>query len=159
MRPHGYCDHFIDLILQSFQSEQRSAVVAGDDWADVGADVGRADAISTPLPTRGASKTSSHVSVIPDIKDIPRPDILLSQQPYHIIVTMSGKSVQIQSSHSPTLNFLANYLRKWCRTDVSSTARVSRIESWKLSLMKPLLTHSIASIGGCRIAQVAVQSR
>jgi len=108
---------------------QRSAARAGDDWADVGMDTetGTPAVIEqASLPTRFLQPPSRpRYDTIPDLSAITRPDELLLQPPYHLTVTSSNsRFVEVQCSHSPTLQFLAEYLRKWCKTNAQDNRKV-----------------------------------
>ncbi|KAG5978709.1 hypothetical protein E4U55_006038 [Claviceps digitariae] len=59
---------------------------------------------------------------LPDVHLLPRPDELLLQPPYHLHISHSS-SIQIQCSHGPSLAFLDEYFRKWCRTNSRRTDR------------------------------------
>ncbi|KAL1407864.1 hypothetical protein Q8F55_007300 [Vanrija albida] len=53
---------------------------------------------------------------IPSLATFPRPEQLLQRAPYHLIVSW-GSTIEIQGTHSPSLEFIAAYLKKWCRSD------------------------------------------
>ncbi|KAI1121255.1 hypothetical protein F5Y10DRAFT_272259 [Nemania abortiva] len=101
---------------------------AVDDWADVAVDNRTGNAGVVELPQRDPAST--HVSpvfdVIPDVETVSRPDELLLKPPYHLILYNGGKTfIEVQCSHSPTLQFLSDYLIKWSRTNHNNTTRVS----------------------------------
>lgn len=108
---------------------QRSAARAGDDWADVEVDT----ETGTPAVIEQASNPAQSLQLpsrprydtIPDLSAIARPDELLLQPPYHLTVTSSNsRFVEVQCSHSPTLQFLAEYLQKWCKTNAQDNRKV-----------------------------------
>lgn len=100
------------------ESTPRHRMAHPDDWAELSMD--------------GASEKSvtmeqhQHIDVLPDIKTLLRPDELLLKPPYHLAVYGGGKTmVEVQCSHSPTLELLADYLKKWCKINHQDTRRVS----------------------------------
>jgi hypothetical protein len=97
---------------------------AADDWADVGLDqsTGNAAVIEKPALTPAAV-----VEYLPDPNTLGRPDDLLLKPPYHLIVHSRGHNeLELQCSHSPTLQFLSDYLKKWRRANhqLSTTVRL-----------------------------------
>ncbi|KAI2627555.1 hypothetical protein GGR54DRAFT_589480 [Hypoxylon sp. NC1633] len=81
-----------------------------DTWVD----------LSTTIPNNGKDATEPRQSFdpMPDFKMLPKPDELLLKPPYHLVVYGGGNAlVEIQCSHSPTLEMLANYLKKWCKVN------------------------------------------
>lgn len=100
-----------------------------DDWTDV-------VVTSTTKPANISSKPTAKVEYLPSAESLPRPDDLLLQPPYHLSVRVYGSSeIDVQSSHGPSLELLAAYLKKWCRTNTMSTDRV-----------RPLYTNPEASL-------------
>ncbi|KAK0384348.1 hypothetical protein NLU13_8435 [Sarocladium strictum] len=64
--------------------------------------------------------TTSHPTIqyLPDASSLPRPDELLQQPPYHMIVRSMGEHrLDVECTHSPSLKVLATYLQRWCRTN------------------------------------------
>ncbi|TGJ80327.1 hypothetical protein E0Z10_g8447 [Xylaria hypoxylon] len=96
-----------------------------DDWADVTVDNKTGNAAVIEIPQRHAIAQQPPVfDMIPDIETIPRPDELLLKPPYHLIVRdFNSSSTEVQCSHSPTLQFLSDYLKKWARTNHNNTNR------------------------------------
>ncbi|WOO78278.1 uncharacterized protein LOC62_02G001828 [Vanrija pseudolonga] len=95
---------------------------AEEDWSEVvvadqvrAAQAAIADVHATLLAPPAAVS-----GYIPSVKTYPRPEVLLQRPPYHLIVSWGG-TIEIQGSHSPSLEFIAEYLKKWCRTDHSRT--------------------------------------
>ncbi|KAI1135476.1 hypothetical protein F5Y05DRAFT_394575 [Hypoxylon sp. FL0543] len=67
-----------------------------------------------------STATTQHQSfdVLPDISDLPRPDNLLLKPPYHLVVYGGGNTVvEVQCSHGPSLQLLAQYLKRWCKVN------------------------------------------
>jgi hypothetical protein len=106
-----------------------------DDWADVAVDNTTGNpavvelsqplqksAITQPPP---ASASAPGFDMVPDVDTLYRPDEILLKPPYHLIVySRNNTHVEVQCSHSPTLQFLSDYLKKWCRTNHNDTRRV-----------------------------------
>ncbi|KAG6013118.1 hypothetical protein E4U41_005149, partial [Claviceps citrina] len=63
-----------------------------------------------------------HHHHLPNVNSLPRPDDLLLRPPYHLHITHES-CIRIQCSHGPSLGFLDEYLRKWCRTNGNRTDR------------------------------------
>ncbi|KAI1804651.1 hypothetical protein F4811DRAFT_519304 [Daldinia bambusicola] len=81
-----------------------------DDWADV--------SIEATNKRSATIEESRPFDILPDISILPRPDDLLLKPPYHLTVYGGGNTtVEVQCSHSPTLELLAEYLKKWCKVN------------------------------------------
>ncbi|KND93892.1 hypothetical protein TOPH_01695 [Tolypocladium ophioglossoides CBS 100239] len=90
-----------------------TATADRDGWADV-----VVSSANPPLEPEGAS------NYLPSAISLPQPDKLLLRPPYHLLVfSRGGSEIEIQSSHSPSLDLLAAYLKKWCRTNVRRSDR------------------------------------
>ncbi|KAI3319864.1 hypothetical protein HD806DRAFT_250876 [Xylariaceae sp. AK1471] len=105
---------------------------AVDDWADVSVDksTGTAaivDSLQRHIPTQlqqQRQQESPQFDTIPDVNTISRPDELLLKPPYHLTVYAINKTLaEVQCSHSPTLQFLSDYLQKWSKTNHNNTTR------------------------------------
>lgn len=94
-----------------------------EEWADVSMDkaTGQASLTSTVIT---ASSSKFDVTRIPDISSLPRPDELLQEPPYHLAIYSGSNTVEIHGSHSPSLEFISAYLKKWVRTDHNDTRKV-----------------------------------
>ncbi|KAL2124912.1 hypothetical protein VTJ04DRAFT_1277 [Mycothermus thermophilus] len=93
-----------------------------DDWE--GVDVvpgktGQAEVVIRGPPSLAAARNK--VEFLPDVASLPRPDDLLLKPPYYLTLSHGGDMIELQCSHSPTLTVLAEYLRKWCRTNHNDT--------------------------------------
>lgn len=94
---------------------ERLKEASSDDWAEV-------DVVAET--TRPPKK--NRVEFMPSVDSLPRPDQLFLRPPYHLTVTTAGNSsIELQCSHSPTLQFLADYLKRWCRVNHNDTTNVS----------------------------------
>ncbi|KAI2779371.1 hypothetical protein F4815DRAFT_446406 [Daldinia loculata] len=92
-----------------------------DDWAD----------ISTEATRERPAIADEHQSfdILPNISLLPCPDDLLLKPPYHLTVYGGGKTtVEVQCSHSPTLELLAEYLKKWCKVNHQDTRHPPAVE-------------------------------
>ncbi|KAI0453894.1 hypothetical protein F5B21DRAFT_264217 [Xylaria acuta] len=124
---------FTGNLLKVFDEKARNdtsstiePTAAADDWADVAVDnkTGNAAVVEAPRKHGATTQQSPSFDVIPDIGTISRPDELLLKPPYHLIMHNHGKeSIHVQCSHSPTLQFIADYLKKWSRTNHNNTTR------------------------------------
>lgn len=127
-----FASTFKDQLLDCFeekkhtsQSQSQSLPIhstTGDEWADVGVEV--AAEKSAPPAARTQSAVPS-VDFLPDPKALPKPGTLLLKPPYHLFVYYSGNNkVEIQCSHTPTLDVLHEYLKKWVKTNPNLTNKV-----------------------------------
>ncbi|KAI0118071.1 hypothetical protein F4776DRAFT_672958 [Hypoxylon sp. NC0597] len=93
-------------LLDCFNDPQASL----DEWANLSIDtIGENSAATAP---------HQPFDVLPDIRVLPRPDELLLKPPYHLAVYGGGNAiVEVQCSHSPTLQLLAGYLKRWCKVN------------------------------------------
>ena len=123
---------FCDGLLNAFKEEKthtihsRAQAATADDWADVEVDKlsGKPDVID-----RSVEQSQAIIS-LPDAKLVPRPDDLLLRPPYHMMIYRHGHNhLEIQCSHSPSLQFLADYFKRWSRVNHEDTRSVSGIRS------------------------------
>jgi hypothetical protein len=65
------------------------------------------------------------VDVLPNIKELPRPEELLKSPPYHLIVhhTSYAKEISIQCSHQPSLDLMAEYFKRWVKRNHNQTTK------------------------------------
>lgn len=127
---------FKEKLVSCFKEEtaptslaQRSAAATSDDWAGVIVDrqTGRPAVVEPDIaPSKLASAPGKAVyDALPDFATILRPDELMLKPPYHLTVTSSNaRLVEVQCSHSPTLQFLADYLKKWCKVNNQDSRKV-----------------------------------
>ncbi|KAJ4159794.1 uncharacterized protein LMH87_007736 [Akanthomyces muscarius] len=114
-------DHAAELRADIFGVFEAKESPAPDGWADLGdprlsLPARGADSIVAPVPAKGAT-------FLPTLNDVPRPDVLQLQPPYRLIVYDRGSCIEVQCSHSPSLELLAGYLEKWCRAIPSRSDR------------------------------------
>ena len=122
----------LDQITESQTIAATTATV--DDWTDVVVAPVSNRSAPPPAQTPATRKSSGNaqlkpqIDILADATTLPRPDELLLQPPYHLSVTARSRTeVEIQCSHSPTLEFLSTYLKKWCRTNMQNTNKVSTL--------------------------------
>lgn len=98
-----------------------------DDWADL--DLGAAE-VQPTLPLRNPHRSDNQPpgeDRMPEISALPRPEELVRQPPYWMVVSQGGRTrVTVEASHAPSLACLDEYLRRWCRGDVNRVDRVSK---------------------------------
>lgn len=124
-----------DTVTKKFQLPERGATAAAsDDWegVEINTTTGRAKVVES------ATKSWT-VEFMPDAALLPRPDELFLKPPYHLTLLHGHQQVELHSSHSPTLEFIATYLKRWCRVNHTDTRKVS-LASLDFSSMNPLLT-------------------
>ncbi|TKW60241.1 hypothetical protein CTA1_4766 [Colletotrichum tanaceti] len=94
------------------------------DWSEVDMDT-RINRLSVcaPVPHRRGSTVSSTgtqppADFMPRADALPRPDDLLLKPPYHLMIYSRGAhEIEVQCSHAATLRFLADYFKRWRRTN------------------------------------------
>lgn len=126
---------FHDQLLSCFD-ETKPAVAAlahrqppsgpSDDWADVEMD--RATGKPAVVEKLSAAPPPSHprgADILPNVSMLPRPDELLLKPPYHLILQDRGHNeIEVQCSHGPSLQVLADYFKRWCRVNHQDTRNV-----------------------------------
>lgn len=71
-----------------------------------------------------STTTKPGFTAMPDLSSQPQPDKLLLEPPYHLVVYGGGKTlVEVLCSHSPTLELLAGYLKRYCKTNNKDVRR------------------------------------
>lgn len=97
-----------------------------EDWADL--DLGSPETHATPqlrIDSKPTAVVEGGEDVLPAVSTIQRPEELTRRPPYWLIVRQEGSMrVTVHGSHAPTLACLDEYLRRWCRGDVSRVNRV-----------------------------------
>ena len=96
-----------------------------EDWADVSVDKTTGQPSMTTTTATTASSARPEVDRLPDLATLARPDDLLREPPYHLEVYGGRGLIEIHGSHSPTLELIAAYLKKWVRTNHNHSNRVS----------------------------------
>ncbi|KAH6650424.1 hypothetical protein F5144DRAFT_588902 [Chaetomium tenue] len=91
-----------------------------DDWEGVEVNT------STGTPEVVEARTNTvtlrpQAEFMPDVASLPRPDQLFLQPPYHLTLFQSSLLIELHGSHSPSLKFLAEYLKRWCRVNHADT--------------------------------------
>lgn len=112
--------HSAEIKSQLFEAFEKKEAAPPEDWADLG------DSKPTGLPIRtGGAAAASSSTFLPTVAEVPRPDILTHEVPYWLFIHERGNFIEVQCSHSPSLELLAAYLQKWCRTTPNRADRVS----------------------------------
>lgn len=123
------------------------AAAPADDWADVSVDVatGKAAVVEEQRSHQPyAPPAKAAYDILPDIGSLARPDDLLLKPPYHLVVYDRGSTeVEVHGSHSPSLQFLSEYLKKWCRINQQNHQKVS-----------PLLLYPSRIYGRCVLINI-----
>ncbi|KAL2256163.1 hypothetical protein VTK26DRAFT_2089 [Humicola hyalothermophila] len=57
------------------------------------------------------------IEFLPSVLSLPRPDELFLKPPYYLTMTVDGQQIELQCSHSPSLQLVADYLMRWCRVN------------------------------------------
>jgi hypothetical protein len=105
---------------------------AADDWAGVEVDgeTGKPLVVDQTKSARPATRPKTEF--LPSVASMPRPDLLLTRPPYHLTMHEGNRHIELQCSHSPSLQFLSDYLKRWCRINHHDT---SNVNSPRLPLM------------------------
>jgi hypothetical protein len=127
---------FQDGLLTCFEAKKDisapSHPAAADDWADIEVDAATGKTNIVEIPARPAASQGSampKVDYLPDMSSLPRPNDLFLKPPFHLIVSAGLKEIEVQGSHSPSLQLLAEYFKRWCRVNHQDTRKVS----WPIS--------------------------
>ncbi|KAF4454766.1 hypothetical protein F53441_2844 [Fusarium austroafricanum] len=132
-QPASFSGLLKERLLECFEENQPSKSLpihstTGDEWADIGAD----EPEEQPTKPQTASAKAPAVDYLPDPNTMPKPGTLLQQAPYHLFVYTSGGSkaykIEIECSHSQTLEVLSEYLKRWTKTNTSRTDRPPAVE-------------------------------
>lgn len=125
---------FAQQLLSCFDEGAVGAAVlahrpaAGDDWADVSMDstTGKPSVVEPSQP----KAVLPQFERLPECSALGRPDELLLKPPYHLVVRDRGTTlVEVHGSHSPSLQLLAEYLKKWCRVNQQDSRKVCAREN------------------------------
>ncbi|KAF5020806.1 hypothetical protein F66182_7166 [Fusarium sp. NRRL 66182] len=129
-QPVQFAGTFKEQLLECFEENQPSTSLpihstTGGEWADVGAEEPEEQAARQPQ----ASKKTRVIDHLPDPSTMPRPGSLLQQAPYHLFVHASGNNrIEIECSHSQTLEVLPDYLKRWTRMNPNLTNKPPAVE-------------------------------
>ncbi|WOO84503.1 uncharacterized protein LOC62_06G008022 [Vanrija pseudolonga] len=77
------------------------------------------------LPVSETQRRTDIVWAMPNYRLVLRPDELFRLPPYYIVVRATGATVEVQGSHSLSLEFLNNYLSMWVRGGHKPLAEVT----------------------------------
>ncbi|KAK1714646.1 hypothetical protein BDP67DRAFT_512635 [Colletotrichum lupini] len=107
-----------------------------EDWADLEMDarlnrlsVGGTGHLRQRASISSTASRGPQADFMPKADALPRPDELLQKVPYHLIVYSRGAhEIEIQGSHSATLKFLADYFKKWRRTNHQISSKPPAVE-------------------------------
>ncbi|OBR16028.1 hypothetical protein CH63R_01208 [Colletotrichum higginsianum IMI 349063] len=120
-----------DCFADQKQLPPYSASPHAEDWAEVDMDarIGRLSVSAPAAHRRGPSVSSTATQppadFMPRADALPRPDDLLLKPPYHLMIYSRGAhEIEIQCSHTATLKFLADYFKRWRRTNHQVASKV-----------------------------------
>ncbi|KAL3961389.1 hypothetical protein ACCO45_002912 [Purpureocillium lilacinum] len=94
----------------------QGGAAAAEEWTSVAVSDGKATTVAASAAEPTTLVVAGKSSYMPSVTSLPPPDKLLLRPPYHMIV-YGGHEVRVQCSHGPSLEFLASYLKKWCRAN------------------------------------------
>jgi hypothetical protein len=104
------------------QPSEIKEVAGTDDWAGVEVDTTTGTPKVVEAPRTMASRPN--VEFMPDMASLPRPDQLFLRPPYHLTLFPGRPKIEVHGSHSPSLEFLAAYLKRWCRINHADVRNV-----------------------------------
>ncbi|KAI5919418.1 hypothetical protein F4810DRAFT_503404 [Camillea tinctor] len=119
---------FKAALLDCFAEKATQIMADTDDWADVSVDKTGKPNVAGYENTQPSKVSRQEFDTLPHISLLPRPDDLLMNPPYHLVVYSSQSLVEVYCSHSPTLQLLSEYLEKWCRVDSQKVNRPPSVE-------------------------------
>jgi hypothetical protein len=126
-QPAQFSGLFKEQLLEAFDKKEppKSLPIhstTGDEWADVGVDEPEEQTAKISM----AGNKAPVMDYLPDPNTMPKPGSLLQNAPYHLFVHASGNNnIEIECSHSQTLEVLAEYLKRWTRINPNRTDKVS----------------------------------
>ncbi|EXM27102.1 hypothetical protein V3481_014899 [Fusarium oxysporum f. sp. vasinfectum] len=132
-QPAQYFGLFKEQLLECFEENRPSKTLpihstTGDEWADVGAE----DREEEPAKPPQTGDKAPAVDYLPDPNTMPKPSALFQQAPYHLFVYTSASNrsckIEIECSHSQTLEVLAEYLKRWTKTNVNRVDKPPAVE-------------------------------
>jgi hypothetical protein len=128
MSAFDYSGTITDDLSKSFdkahQSTASAPVTGGATSETSQATFGAASVLPDRSQTAGDAARPA-ITYLPDVTALPRPEELLSQPPYHLIVRALGDTrMDIQCSHGASLEVLAAYLKRWTRTNNNLSTKV-----------------------------------
>ncbi|KAM0431008.1 hypothetical protein ACHAPT_005642 [Fusarium lateritium] len=129
-QPAQFAGVFKEQLLDCFEAKKHTKSLpihstTGDEWADVGVE----EAAEQPGSQSQAKSQSSTVDYLPDPNTMPKPGTLLQKTPYYLFVYAAGKNkIDIECSHSQTLEVLSEYLKRWCRINPNLTTKPPAVE-------------------------------
>ncbi|KAH7000325.1 hypothetical protein EDB80DRAFT_723717 [Ilyonectria destructans] len=130
-QPAQFGSLFKEQLLDCFEEKKKPSQslpihsTTGDEWADVGMD----EAAEKPVKPTATKDTASIVDYLPDANTLPKPGTLLLKPPYHLFIHAIGNNkLEIQCSHSATLEVLSDYLKRWCRINPNLTTKPPAVE-------------------------------
>lgn len=81
--------------------------------------------ILTPTTTDLFHARSTLPDALPDVNTIERPEDLMLKPPYHMIIHPSStKNMSLECSHQPSLELLAEYLKRWSKRNYNNVNHV-----------------------------------
>ncbi|RSL56930.1 hypothetical protein CEP53_006640 [Fusarium sp. AF-6] len=129
-QPAQFAGIFKEQLLDCFEAKKPAKPLpihstTGDEWADVGVE----DEPEQPAKQPQTKSQPSTVDYLPDPNTMPKPGTLLQKTPYHLFVYAAGKNkIEIECSHSQTLEVLSEYLKRWCRINPNLTTKPPAVE-------------------------------
>lgn len=127
----------------------RKAAAGADDWEGVEVDTAtgkvQVETVETPKGSGLETPARAKVEFLPNVASLPRPDQLFLKPPYHLTLLHGHQQIELHCSHSPTLQLLAEYFKRWCRVNHADTRNVCCRAFQTFGLSRLLTTTPAAS--------------
>ena len=140
-------DLLVCLDLAKARLPERKAAASADDWEGVEVDSATGTVQVEAVEAHKSLETaaSAKVEFLPNVASLPRPDQLFLKPPYYLTLLHGHQQIELHCSHSPTLQLLAEYFKRWCRVNHADTRNVCGRTSQTSKLSRPLTTTLVAS--------------
>lgn len=119
-------DQDLDLLFSSETAGAPSAAaVNDDDWAKVNVPGHGTQSSHPPTISSPPIPVAPRIQQLPNIDMLDRPaQLFKSIAPYFLTVDARTSPLLIQGSHQPSLELLAEYLKKWAKTNMGDSLKV-----------------------------------
>lgn len=117
-------DQDLDNLFSSEVEASLRSEVNDDEWAEVIHD-GHDTNTTPPAVSAAPIRVVPRVQELPAIETLARPpDLLKNIMPNILTVDARSFPLMVHSSHQPSLELLAAYLKKWAKIDVNDSTKV-----------------------------------
>jgi len=115
----------LDAFKPTKEKKSASSAAAATDVDAGPSDVGSGVPTTMTAMPLGFNKPSSvNVTRFPQLNMIARPEEVVGQPPYYIVVTRSSRMFSVECSHQPGLEIMGEYLKKWVKKNHNLSSKV-----------------------------------